>query len=137
MSTHGRHTCSPGFTLLEVLVAVAILGVGLISLLGLHVRNLALLARDQRVTESTLLAQGLMAEVDVGGLASLGSERGTFEEEYPGRYPDLGWEREVLPTPFGDLLGDLQEVRVRVFQGDGTVPAADDVTLVYYARVAP
>jgi prepilin-type N-terminal cleavage/methylation domain-containing protein len=133
MSTHGRHGRSAGFTLLEVLVAVAILGVGLISLLGLHVRNLALLARDQRVTESTLLAQGLMAEVEVGGLASLGSERGTFEEQYPGRYPDLGWEREVLPTP----LGDLHEVHVRVFQGDGTAPSAADVTLVYYARVAP
>ena len=30
-----------GFTLLEVLVAVAVLGLALVSLLGLHVRNLA------------------------------------------------------------------------------------------------
>jgi len=31
-----------GFTLLEVLVAVAVLGLALVSLLGLHVRNIDL-----------------------------------------------------------------------------------------------
>ena len=54
-----------GFTLLEVLVAVAVLGLGLVSLLGLHVRNLALLERDQRITDATLLARALMTEVEV------------------------------------------------------------------------
>jgi len=121
-----------GFTLLEVLVAVAILGVALVTLLGLHVDNLARLARDQRVSEAALLAQGLMAEVEAGPVPELGVERGDFEERYPERFPGVGWEREVLPTP----LADLQEVRVRVFHGDGLVPTADDVVLVYYARVA-
>ena len=46
-----------GFTLLEVLVAVAVLGLALVSLLGLHVRNIDLIARDQRVTEATMLAR--------------------------------------------------------------------------------
>lgn len=120
-----------GFTLLEVLVAVTILGVALVSLLGLHVSNLARLDSDQRISEATLLAQALMTELDVGPPPDLGVERGDFEERYPDRYPTLGWEREVLTSP----LPTLREIRVRVFRGDGAVAADDDVTLTYYTRV--
>jgi general secretion pathway protein I len=117
-----------GFTLLEVLVAVAVLGLALVSLLGLHVRNIDLIARDQRVTEATMLARGLMAEVDAGPFPDLGVTDGDFEVDYPDRYPDLRWEREVLTTP----VPDVREVRVRVFRGERE--SGDDVTLTYYVR---
>jgi len=117
-----------GFTLLEVLVAVAVLGLALVSLLGLHVRNLDLIDRDQRVTEATLLARGLMAEVDAAPFPDLGITDGDFELRYPERYPDLRWEREVLPSP----VADIREVRIRVFRGGEE--SGDDVTLDYYLR---
>lgn len=117
-----------GFTLLEVLVAVAVLGLALVSLLGLHVRNIDLIARDQRVTEATLLARALMSEVEAGPFPDLGAEDGDFEDDYPDRFPDLRWEREVLPTP----VPDVREVRVRVFRGD--FESGDDVVLTYYVR---
>jgi len=123
-----RPDASRGFTLLEVLVAVAVLGVGLVSLLGLHVRNIDLIARDQRVTEATMLARGLMAEVDAEPFPGLGLTEGDFEIDYPERYPDLRWEREVLTTP----VPDVREVRVRVFRGEEE--SGDDVTLTYYVR---
>jgi len=118
-----------GFTLLEVLVAVAVLGLALVSLLGLHVGDIDLIARDQRVTEATMLARGLMAEIDADTtLPELGTTEGDFEEEYPGLYPGVRWEREVstfeVPT--------IREVRVRVFRGDEE--SGDDVTLTYYMR---
>lgn len=117
-----------GFTLLEVLVAVAVLGLALVSLLGLHVRNIDLIARDQSVTEATLLARALMTEVESGPFPDLGAERGDFELDYPDRYPDLRWEREVTPTP----VPNVREVRVRVFRGEEE--SGDDVTLTYYVR---
>ncbi len=117
-----------GFTLLEVLVAVAVLGLALVSLLGLHVRNIDLIARDQRVTEATLLARALMTEVESGPFPDLGVESGDFELDYPERYPDLRWEREVTPTP----VPNVREVRVRVFRGEEE--SGDDVTLTYYVR---
>ena len=119
---------SRGFTLLEVLVAVAILGLGLVSLLGLHVRNLALLARDQRITESTLLARELMTEVEVEPFPDVGLMSGDFEDRHPGEFPDLRWEREVAPGP----VPDVREVTVRVFHGDDE--SGDDVTLSYFLR---
>jgi general secretion pathway protein I len=115
-----------GFTLLEVLVAVAVLALALVSLLGLHVRDLALIGRDQRVTEATFLAQVLMTEAEIERFPALGGTSGDFAELFPDRYPDLRWEREVLPTP----LPDLREIRVRVFRGDQE--SGDDVTLTYY-----
>jgi general secretion pathway protein I len=119
---------TPGFTLLEVLVAVAVLGFALVSLLGLHVRNIDLIARDERVTAATLLARALMTEVETGPFPDLGATDGDFELDYPDRYPDLRWEREVLTTP----VPNVREVRVRVFRGEQE--SGDDVTLTYYVR---
>jgi len=121
-----------GFTLLEVLVAVAVLGLGLVSLLGLHVRNLALLERDQRITDATLLARALMTEVEVEPFPDLGVESGDFEDRYPGRFPDYRWEREIIPGPLP--LPDVREVHVRVFRGDGLTESGDDVPLTYFLR---
>lgn len=123
-----RRRARAGFTLLEVLVAVAVLGLGVVSLLGLHVRNLALIARDQRITESTLLARALMTEAEVEPFPDIGLMSGDFEDRYPGQFPDLRWEREVSPTP----VPDVREVRVRVFHGDEE--SGDDVSLSYYLR---
>ena len=117
-----------GFTLLEVLVAVAILGLGLVSLLGLHVTDIHLVTRDQRVTEATALAQALMTEAEVGPFPEPGLTTGDFQEAFPELPPELRWEREVAETP----LPDLREVRVRVHRADE--PGGDDVTLVYYLR---
>ncbi len=119
---------SPGFTLLEVLVAVAVLGLALVSLLGLHVHNIDLIDRDQRVTEATLLARALMTQVEAGPFPDLGTSEGDFELDYPERYPDLRWEQEVLPSP----VPMIREVRIRVFRGERE--SGDDVTLTYYMR---
>jgi general secretion pathway protein I len=117
-----------GFTLLEVLVAVAVLGLALVSLLGLHVRNIDLIARDERVTVATLLARALMTEVETGPFPDLGATDGNFEVDHPGRYPDLRWQREVRTTQ----VPNVREVRVRVFRGEEE--SGDDVALTYYVR---
>ena len=117
-----------GFTLLEVLVAVAVLGLALVSLLGLHVRNLALIERDQRVSEATLLARQIMTQAEVEGFPDLGRTEGDFSPWYPERYPELRWERDVLDPgiPF------TREIHVRVYRGDAP---GDDVTLTYVMRM--
>ena len=109
-------------------MAVAVLGLALVSLLGLHVHNIDLIARDERITEATLLTRALMTEVETGPFPDLGASDGDFQLDYPDRYPDLRWEREVLPTP----VPDVREVRVRVFRGEHE--SGDDVTVTYYVR---
>jgi general secretion pathway protein I len=97
-----------GFTLLEVIVALAILGVGFalaIELLATGVRS-AKASGDY--TQAVLLARQKMAEIaatpSLEGLASAGEFGGGFR-----------WASEVHPLPQEeDLAAQLYQVRVRI-----------------------
>ena len=56
-------TSRNGFTLLEVLVAVTILGVAVVSLAGLHARNIRLMNRSQDMNVAAMLASRLTASM--------------------------------------------------------------------------
>ena len=103
-----------GFTLLEVLVAVAVLAVALVSLLGLHNRNLVLAARAERLGIGTLLAREMLTRTQLEGLSATRRTSGDFSEWYPGQYPGFRWRRSVRPTP----LEGLWELRVGVTWGE-------------------
>lgn len=133
LETDGRRGIG-GFTLLEILVAVAILGVALVSLLGLHARNVRLFAEAQDMTVAGLLASRLAAETQAGGFPQIGSESGNFvalaEEpssafgERPGGNLATGlfWRRDVETTG----LENLRRVTVSIF----AVEPADDTPAI-------
>ena len=111
-----------GFTLLEILVAVAILGVSLVSLVGLHARNVRLLAESQQTTLAALLASRIAAEAQSGAFPQIGSEAGGFVglDETPSEAlgervggdlaGGLSWRRDVEPTG----LENLRRVRIAI-----------------------
>lgn len=110
-----------GFTLLEVLVALTVLAVALVSLLGLHNRNLILTIRTQRLSTATLLAREMLARTQLEGVRATGQTSGDFAELYPGRYPEFRWYRTVKTTPFEGLW----ELRVGVAWGKGKDEACE------------
>jgi general secretion pathway protein I len=116
----------PGFTLLEVLVALAVIAFAVVGLLGLHGRNLKMVARGQNLTRATLLARELVSQIQFqvlsSGLQDLGDSSGTFEG-----YPGYRWERQVIPTG----LDEVREVVVRVIFDERTPGACE---LVYFVR---
>ncbi len=110
-----------GFTLIEVLVSLAIVAYAMIGLLGLQNRNLTIIGRDQQMTRATLLARKFIAQMEiVEKFPDLGFSSGEMEEGYL-------YEREVNETP----LPDVREVRVRIIF-DERQP--DAVELLYYMR---
>jgi len=115
-----------GFTLLEVMVALAVIAFALVGLLGLQARNVKMIARGQNLTRATLLARELISqiqvEVETKGFQGLGDSRGVFDG-----YPGYRWEREVLSTG----LDELREVVVRVIWDERTPNACQ---LVYFVR---
>ena len=80
MRRHGRSRAA-GFTLLEVLVAVAVLGVAVVTLLGLQARNMKLAADTRDLTVAGLLATSLAAKTKSGPFPESGTIDGKFTAE--------------------------------------------------------
>lgn len=112
-----------GFTLLEILVALAIAAFALIGLLGLHNRGLSAVARDQDYTRATLLARELISGMEVREkFPDLGVLSGQADYD-----ENVRWEREVTETP----VPDVRRVDLRVVFDERNPNA---VQLVYYIR---
>jgi general secretion pathway protein I len=118
---HGRWPHVPevqrvtrGFTLLEVMIAVAFIGIALLALLTLHNRNLHSVIGAQEMSRATVLAQAVMAQAETGRYPDLGSTSGDFQRDYPGKYPSYRWQRNVAATAG---MQDLRTVTVRIFYG--------------------
>jgi prepilin-type N-terminal cleavage/methylation domain-containing protein len=134
LSARSSNANQRGFTLLEILVSVAILGVALVSLLGLHARNIKLFSEAQDVTVAGLLASRMAAETQALGFPPIGSETGTFVSldsspstgfgERTGGNLATGytWRRDIEATG----IENLRRVTVGIFLGE----PLDDVAAI-------
>jgi general secretion pathway protein I len=103
-----------GFTLLEVMIAVAFIGIAMLALLSLHRSNLESVIRAQDLTRASMLAQQLMSTAEVNRFPLPGLTRGDFSRDYPGAYDNFRWERTVDVMP---QFPDICRVRVRIMYG--------------------
>jgi general secretion pathway protein I len=115
-----------GFTLLEVMVALAIVGIVMVAMLGLIQRNILLNEHVQQMTRATLLAKQRMAEIEGGMSADVTQLQGVFAE------PDdeFRWQLTYTPTP---IIG-VQQVDLDVLWGDEA--KNEMVTLTSFVKVA-
>ncbi len=107
-----------GFTLLEVMIAVAVLTIALSAVLGLQSRSLSLAAESRFNTTSALLAQEKMAEMTVATMGSLKSDSGDFGNGFPG----YAWQVTVQNADLPGLLkmkGRLKQIDLEVTCGIG------------------
>jgi general secretion pathway protein I len=109
-----RAVNAQGFTLLEVMVAVAIMAMVLVTLLGLKNRSMQDVLVMQHMTTATMLAKRTMVEATTESKPILPAEKeGTFPEE---EFKDYTWKKTIVPTP----LIQIMEVRVDVLWKEGT-----------------
>ncbi len=121
-SKHMR-LASRGFTLLEIMMSLAIISIAMVSLLSLANRTIGVHEHLQSLTAGTLLAQQKMAETEVsalrGTLDSLGTEGGFAEP-----YADYTWRITYTATP----LPSVRMVTVTVAWGDEAENEQIDLT---------
>lgn len=99
-----------GFTLLEVMVALAIVGIALVVMLGLAQRSILVNSRLQQMTRATLLAKQKMAEIEHGIGSSLEQNKGEFTE--PNQ--NFSWRAVTTPTP----IAGISQIDLSVIWGD-------------------
>src|SRR5215510_7789988 len=105
---HQVHNPAPGFTLLEVLVAVAMVAIALVTFMGLHLRSLDATIRAHDLSTAVLLAQAKMATM--GEFPDTGEEQGKFEGQELERFQ---WSTVVTGHTLDALAGGGQSVTVR------------------------
>jgi general secretion pathway protein I len=105
-----------GFTLLEVMISLAIMAGVILTLLGSVNYHIGIIANERDSTALTLLARYRMAELEQAPAKG----EGTFAPSHP----ELSWKADLLPA---DIPG-LQKLIVKVWRGsDGR-----EVALVRY-----
>lgn len=106
-----------GFTLLEVMIAVAILAMVVVSLLGLKNRSMQDVMKAERITTATLLAKRMMTEALIKSGPLLPAEdEGVFDEQvYGDLYKDYRWKKTIVETP----IPQVKELRIAVLWKEG------------------
>jgi general secretion pathway protein I len=112
-----------GFTLLEVMISLAILAVSLVAISGLNGGAVAMEAYSRRATEATLLLRAKMNDLEdqlhKDGFSDFDDEkRGTFEEEGA---PDFAWRAEILKP---DVQIDPAQLLAMLGVGQAKAPDA-------------
>jgi len=110
-----------GFTLLEVMVAVAIIAIAFVSLLGSQSQSISMAALSRFDTMASLLAGQKIAELQLADFAGLHAEQGDFGEDFP----EFQWQSEIRELS-GDEIGingaddmlKLVEVTIRMGSTD-------------------
>lgn len=109
---------SAGFTLLEVIAAMAIVALLLMPLLRLHLLSTDAIIRAQDLTTAVLLTQGRLTAM--GPFPETGEEEGAYEEPELAKYK---WHTTVTEHKFnteGDGASvDIRHIAVTVQWTDG------------------
>jgi general secretion pathway protein I len=84
-----------GFTLLEVMVAMAILAIALVAVLRSQSQSISMANEARLATMASMLTQSKIAEIDIEGISAVTSS-GDFGEDFP----NYRWEVTTTDTDF-------------------------------------
>lgn len=85
-----------GFTLLEVMIAVAIIAIAVVTLLGAQSQSVSIASSAKFDTMASLLAQWKMSDLILQDFEQLSDDTGNFGEDYP----QFSWK--LIVTEFSE-----------------------------------
>lgn len=112
-NTSGFSRTAFGFTLLEVMIALAVMSIVLVSVYRMHSQSLTMNTAARFYTVAPLLAQSKMAELEALSSDGFPEDSGDFGEQYPG----YSWQTsisEVSSEVLGEVANDLKRIDLTV-----------------------
>jgi general secretion pathway protein I len=95
-----------GFTLLEVMIAMAILAITLVVVFQSQSQSISMAGRARFESTASLLAQSKMAEIEAADPENVVSDSGDFGDDFPG----YSWQVDVTETE----IKLLKKIKVKV-----------------------
>jgi general secretion pathway protein I len=115
LQRHTRNLQSDfGFTLLEIMVAVSIIAIVLVSVYKMHAQTISMNYEARFYAHAPLLAQFKMAEQEIKSLEDLTGDSGNFGDDFPGYRWTVAID-DVESEALGDTAKDLKKIDVTVF----------------------
>jgi general secretion pathway protein I len=114
-----------GFTLLEVMIAIAILSLVAVAFLRAQASSIRLVDDSVQISMATLLAKERMAELESRGFPEPGTNSGTGGDAFP----SFRWEQRISTTE----IPNIRKAVVRVLWMDGDLQRSMELT-IYLAR---
>ena len=102
-----------GFTLLEVMVAMAIMAIVLVSVYRMHSQTLTMNAAARFYTQAPMLAQSKLAQLEGDSSGLVAGDSGDFGDKFPGYTWSLSTD-EVSSEALGEIGADLKRIDIKV-----------------------
>jgi general secretion pathway protein I len=115
--THGRSR--GGFTLLEVMIALSILAIVLLSVYRLHSQTIVLSIESRFTTQAPLLARSALARWEEPNRPQPATDQGDFGREFPGYRWEINATEVISPSLGAEISRDLKRIEVRVSLNEG------------------
>ena len=104
-----------GFTLLEVMVSLAIITTAFAAVLSLHSDSMEMIISSRIHTRAAELAQYKMTEIEISGVNKIAFMSGEFGDVAPG----YSWDILIEPTPLESWVKVIVTVRNRNIREGG------------------
>lgn len=105
---------------MEVMFALALIGIALTTLLASQSQGLSLANEAKFYTTAAFLAQGKMAEIEIADVISLTNDSGDFGDDYP----EYRWEVEINSTSIDALekyADRFKQIDLHIYFGENRV----------------
>ena len=109
----GDRQSAPGFTLLEVMVAMAIMAIVLVSVNRMHSQTLTMNAAARFYTQAPMLAQSKLAQLVADSSGIIAGDSGDFGDKFPGYTWSIATD-EVTSEALGEIAADLKRIDMTV-----------------------
>ena len=103
-----------GFTLLEIMVALSIIAIVLVSVYKMQAQTISMNLATRFYATAPLLAQFKIAEVEIANPGEQTDDSGDFGDEFPG----YRWNvviNDIESEPLGNIADNLKQINVNVF----------------------
>lgn len=104
---------STGFTLLEIMVAISIIAIVLVTVYRMHAQTISMNVISRFNTVAPVLAKKILTQNETKTLDELADDSGDFGKEFT----DYKWQvsvKEVESEALGEIAKDLKQIEVTV-----------------------